>query len=171
MNPFVAALVVIGTVVLMELGAYALHRWVMHGWGWGWHKSHHEDHDHVFEKNDLYALVFAGISIGLFALGTWVPLLTWIALGVTIYGALYFVFHDGLVHQRWLFKKPPRKGYLKRLYQAHRLHHAVDGKEGAVSFGFLYAPPVDVLKKDLSERRSALRDDTGDAQPPSRNLH
>ncbi|WP_250157116.1 hypothetical protein [Tianweitania aestuarii] len=59
------------------------------------------------------------------------------------------------MHQRWLFKKPPRYGYLKRLYQAHRLHHAVDEKEGAVSFDFLYAPPVAELSKQLGQRRKA----------------
>jgi len=155
MNFFVGAFITIATVALMEYGAYALHRYVMHGWGWGWHKSHHEEHEGVFEKNDLYALVFALISIALFALGTWYPYLTPVAIGVTIYGALYFIFHDGLVHQRWFFKKPPRSGYLKRLYQAHRLHHAVNEKEGAVSFGFLYSPPVTELSKELGQRRKA----------------
>ncbi|WP_312795902.1 sterol desaturase family protein [Tianweitania sp.] len=160
MNIVFGLLISLAVVVLMEFGAYALHRWVMHGWGWGWHKSHHEEHDEhhgPFEKNDLYALVFAVAAVALFALGTWVPLLTWIAIGVTAYGVLYFVFHDGLVHQRWLFKKPPRSGYLKRLYQAHRLHHAVDEKDGAVSFGFLYAPPVAELSKTLGERRKAAK--------------
>jgi beta-carotene 3-hydroxylase len=68
---------------------------------------------------------------------------------MTAYGALYFVAHDGLVHQRWPFKYVPRRGYFKRLYQAHRMHHAVAGKDGAVSFGFLYAPPVTALKRRL----------------------
>jgi beta-carotene 3-hydroxylase len=66
---------------------------------------------------------------------------------------LYFVAHDGLVHQRWPFRYIPRKGYLKRLYQAHRLHHAVDGKDGCVSFGFIYAPPVDELVKELDKSK------------------
>ena len=49
----------------------------------------------------------------------------------------------------------PRKSYLKRLYQAHRLHHAVDGKDGCVSFGFIYAPPVTKLVKELDRNRKA----------------
>jgi beta-carotene 3-hydroxylase len=68
---------------------------------------------------------------------------------MTAYGFLYFVAHDGLVHRRWPFHYVPRRGYLKRLYQAHRMHHAVRGREGAVSFGFLYAPPVATLKRRL----------------------
>ncbi len=42
--------------------------------------------------------------------------------------------------------------YLKRLIQAHRLHHAVRSREGAVSFGFLYAPPVKKLKEQLRQQ-------------------
>lgn len=151
----VPILITLGTFLLMEFGAYAAHRWIMHGFGWDWHKSHHEEHDDTFEKNDLYAVCFAVISIALFALGsTYVPVLWWVALGILFYGIFYFIFHDGLVHHRWLFKNPPRNGYLKRLYQAHRLHHATDGKDGAVSFGFLYAPPIQKLKQQLRENRN-----------------
>ena len=47
----------------MEAVAWAAHKYIMHGWGWGWHKSHHEEHDGPFEKNDLYAIVFAIVPI------------------------------------------------------------------------------------------------------------
>ena len=37
---------------------------------------------------------------------------------------------------------------MKRIVQAHRLHHVVETKAGTVSFGFIYAPPVrDLLAK------------------------
>lgn len=144
--------VVVATVAAMEAVAWAAHRYVMHGFGWGWHRSHHEPHAGGFELNDLYALLFAGLAIALFAFGaSSSPLLTDVAIGVTIYGLLYFVVHDGLVHQRWPFRHKPRNPYLKRLVQAHRLHHAVTGREGAVSFGFLYAPPVQDLRRRLRE--------------------
>lgn len=150
------AAIVIATVAFMEFVAYAAHRWIMHGFGWGWHRSHHEPHEGAFELNDLYAACFALFAIALFAIGSaWWPWLFWIALGITIYGALYFVVHDGLVHQRWPFRHRPRHPYLKRLVQAHRLHHAVEGKEGCVSFGFLYAPPVKDLRASLKARRAA----------------
>ncbi|MDU1026007.1 MAG: beta-carotene hydroxylase, partial [Leclercia adecarboxylata] len=61
---------------------------------------------------------------------------------------------DGLVHQRWPFRYIPRRGYLKRLYLAHRLHHAVRGKEDCVSFGFLYAPPIEKLQATLRQRKA-----------------
>jgi len=115
-----------------------------------WHKSHHEPRTGWFEKNDLYAVVFAGFAIVLIALGTaGAHPLEWIGAGMTAYGFLYFVAHDGLVHKRWPFKYVPRNGYLKRLYQAHLMHHAVSGKERCVSFGFLYAPSVTRLRAQL----------------------
>jgi beta-carotene 3-hydroxylase len=61
------------------------------------------------------------------------------------------VFHDGMVHRR--FKVPAGKSrYWKQLIQAHRIHHAVHTKEGAVSFGFLLARPVRELRAKLRAR-------------------
>lgn len=149
----VNTLIVLATVAGMEAFAWYAHKYIMHGWGWEWHRSHHEPRRGWFEKNDLYAVVFAGIAILLIALGTagGYPL-QWIGAGMTLYGALYFLAHDGLVHQRWPFRYVPRKGYLKRLYQAHRMHHAVTGREGCVSFGFLVAPSISTLKRQLREK-------------------
>lgn len=154
----ISIVVVIATVVGMEIFAWAMHRWVMHGWGWGWHRSHHEPAGQYFEKNDLYAVVFAAFAIFLIALGTsgfW-PL-QWVGAGMTLYGALYFVVHDGLVHKRWPLNWIPRKGYLKRLYQAHRMHHAVHGREGCVSFGFLWAASPEQLKHQLQGSQARLK--------------
>ncbi|HEV7255424.1 MAG TPA: beta-carotene hydroxylase [Mesorhizobium sp.] len=137
------------TVALMEVFAWWAHKHVMHGFGWGWHRSHHEPHDDLLEKNDLYALVFAGAALLLFVAGSGYPLVKAVAWGVTIYGFLYFVVHDGLVHHRWPFRYVPHRGYAKRLVQAHRLHHAVRGKDHGVSFGFLYAPPIEKLQAEL----------------------
>lgn len=162
-------LVFLATVAGMEAFAWWAHKYVMHGWGWGWHKSHHEPRTGWFEKNDLYAVVFAGVAIVLIALGNagYSPL-EWIGAGMTAYGMLYFLAHDGLVHRRWPFHYVPRSGYLKRLYQAHLMHHAVQGREGCVSFGFLIAPPIPTLRRQLRELhhgRLARSDEaTGDGE-------
>lgn len=144
-------LVIVLTVVAMEGIAAATHRYIMHGAiGWGWHRSHHEDEGGVLEANDLYAVVFtvlSGLLIALGMAGVW-PLRQ-VGIGLMVYGILYFCVHDGLVHQRWPFRYVPRRGYLKRLVQAHKMHHAVEGRDGCVSFGFLYAPPVRALKERL----------------------
>jgi beta-carotene 3-hydroxylase len=143
------------TVVAMEGLAFLVHKHVMHGWGWGWHRSHHAPRRGLFEKNDLYALVFAGLSLSCFTLlsDLWAPA-WWIGIGTVLYGLLYTILHDGLVHGRLPFVRAPKRGYLKRLVQAHRLHHAVRQRSGAVSFGFLYAPPVQRLRNELRERRA-----------------
>jgi beta-carotene 3-hydroxylase len=162
-------MLVLGAVAFMEWFAAWSHEHIMHGWGWGWHKSHHEPHDAALEKNDLYAVVFAVFSIALYFAGNWVWPLWWIALGITIYGVLYFFMHDGLVHQRWPFKYVPRKGYLKRVYQAHRMHHAVKGRDGCVSFGFVYAESAVVLRKKLQDnsRRFPTSAEKDQNQSPS----
>ncbi len=159
-----SGLIVIGTIAGMEAIATLSHKYIMHGWGWGWHKSHHEeDRHHGFEKNDLYALYFAVVAILLFAAGSFLWPIWWVAVGVTCYGALYFIMHDGLVHKRWPFTYIPRRGYLKRVYQAHRLHHAVEGKEGCVSFGFIYAKPTDRLLTELKRNKPVFKPQERDA--------
>ncbi len=164
------ALIVLFTVAAMEIIAALAHKYIMHGWGWGWHLSHHEPHSSRFELNDLYAVFFALLAIVLIGLGSrGVWPLQWIGAGMTLYGVLYFMVHDGLVHQRWPFRYVPRRGYLRRLYMAHRLHHAVRGREGCVSYGFLYAPPVAKLQAILRQRhgrptrQAAARDRQDDA--------
>ena len=153
--------IIVATVAIMELVAWSSHKYVMHGFAWAWHRDHHEPQDRAFEKNDLFALVGAALSISMFALGSpqvmgrsaWEPG-TWIGLGVLIYGVIYTLIHDGLVHQRY-FRWVPRRGYARRLVQAHKLHHATSGKEGGVSFGFVIARDPAVLKRELREQRQS----------------
>jgi beta-carotene 3-hydroxylase len=161
MSIFAIILIVVASVFAMEWIAWASHKYIMHGWGWAWHRDHHEPHDNALEKNDLYGIVGAVMSISMFALGSplvmgaaaWDPA-TWIGLGILVYGIIYTLVHDGLVHQRY-FKYVPKRGYAKRLVQAHKLHHATIGKEGGVSFGFVLARDPAKLKADLRAQRAA----------------
>ncbi|HET9630280.1 MAG TPA: sterol desaturase family protein [Novosphingobium sp.] len=161
MSTGAAPLIVLATFLAMEFVAWSSHKYIMHGFGWAWHRDHHEPHDRVLEKNDRFALVGAGMSIAMFALGSplvrgasaWEPG-TWIGLGVLLYGVVYSLIHDGLVHQRY-FHWVPRKGYARRLVQAHKLHHATIGKAGGVSFGFVFARDPAVLKQELKVQREA----------------
>jgi beta-carotene 3-hydroxylase len=160
-SPLVILAVLLATVLAMEGLAWASHRYVMHGFGWAWHRDHHEPHDSLLEKNDRFALVGAAISIACFAMGSrwimgpraWEPA-TWMGLGVLIYGVIYTLVHDGLVHQRW-FRWVPRGGYARRIVQAHRLHHAAIGREGGVSFGFILARDPSALKRELAAQVGA----------------
>ena len=146
---------VVVTVLVMECLAWATHRWVMHGWGWGWHRSHHEPATGAFEKNDLYAITFAVVVVALFVVGMRSQPIWWVAFGITCYGVIYALVHDVLVHQRGGIRWVPKRGYFKRLLQAHRLHHAVETRDGTVSHGFLFARHPSVLKQQLRARRDA----------------
>jgi beta-carotene 3-hydroxylase len=152
------SLLFIGTVAFMEGVAYAAHRWVMHGPGWFLHKSHHRPREGRFEANDLYGVIFAVPSIALmvaglhFSVGDWA---VWVGCGIACYGLIYAVFHDVIVHRRMRHRYVPRSRYMKRIMQAHRLHHAVETKAGAVSFGFLVAPRPETLKAELARRQRA----------------
>jgi beta-carotene 3-hydroxylase len=44
---------------------------------------------------------------------------------------------------------------MKRIIQAHRLHHVVETREGTVSYGFLWAPKPEDLKAELARRGRA----------------
>lgn len=155
--PIGLALFVI-TVIGMEAFAYAAHRWIMHGPGWFLHRSHHRPRTGNWEWNDLYAVIFALPSITLILGGVqlgWWPGCTWIGAGIAAYGAIYFGFHDVIVHRRLPTRYLPKSAYMKRIVQAHRLHHAVETKEGTVSFGFLVAPRPEALKAELKRRGNA----------------
>lgn len=140
----------------MEGFAWFMHKFVMHGFMWVWHKSHHEPRLGAFELNDLFAVVFAAPAIVAIYLGThgYPPLLP-IGLGITAYGAMYFMFHDGLAHRRYPVPLNGKSQFWKPLIQAHRMHHVVNTREGAVSFGFLVAPPVRKLKAQLAANQNA----------------
>jgi len=78
---------------------------------------------------------------------------TAVGAGIAAYGAIYLGFHDIIVHRRVGHRYVPRGRYMKRIVQAHRLHHAVEAKHGTVSFGFLVAPPPDELKRALAHNK------------------
>jgi beta-carotene 3-hydroxylase len=146
------------TLIGMEAFAYAAHRWMMHGFGWFLHASHHAPRTGNWELNDFYAAIFAVPSFllifGGLQLGWW-PGCVWIGAGIAAYGAIYFGFHDVIVHRRLPTRYLPKSRYMKRIVQAHRLHHVVETREGNVSFGFLIAPRPEDLKAELKRRQRA----------------
>jgi len=173
MSPIAGFLLFVATVAFMEGFAYVMHRWVMHGRiGWLLHASHHRPRDGMFELNDLYGVIFALPSIVLLyggVQGDWGAWAAWVGAGIAAYGAIYFGFHDVIVHRRVEHRLVPRSAYFKRIVQAHRLHHAVESREGTVSFGFIYAPPVELLKARLGSgaagRIRAPRSRAGEIRP------
>ena len=157
--------IVVATILAMEVFAYVMHRWVMHGPGWFLHESHHRVRTGMFELNDLYGVIFAIPSITLIWGGVqsdWGTWAVWVGAGIAGYGAIYFGFHDVIVHKRVGTRYIPKSAYMKRIIQAHRLHHVVETKAGTVSFGFIWAPRPEALKVELSRRGNAgIREPVG----------
>ena len=98
MSIFDKIMITLASVAGMEFIAWSAHKFLMHGPLWSWHADHHKK-DHTsgswWEKNDRFFLVFAtpGIAClfaGTFTAYTW---LFYIGLGITIYGAIYFLIH------------------------------------------------------------------------------
>ncbi len=158
MSVWLGLVLFVSTIVAMEGFAYAAHRWLMHGPGWFLHESHHRPRTGKWELNDLYFVIFAGPSIALMLGGLqwgWGEWATWAGAGIAGYGAIYAIFHDVIVHKRLNHRYLPKSDYMKRIMQAHRLHHAVETKGGTVSFGFLVAPKPEALKAELARRGRA----------------
>ena len=146
--------ITLGTVAAMEFVAWAAHKYLMHGWLWSWHEDHHRPHheeDGFFEKNDLFFLVFAVPSALCYILGTSVPAYFWvtfIGVGISIYGVIYFLIHDVYIHRRFKWFSHLDSKYSRAILRAHGHHHAVQEKHGAQSFGLLV-----VARKYFGKRR------------------
>ena len=131
------------TVMIMEGVTWFTHKFVMHGFMWYFHEDHHQPgYPHLFEKNDAFFIIFAGPSIALFYFGTFPNLnfLFFIGLGILIYGILYFLVHDVIIHQRFKWFTNIKNPYLKALRRAHKVHHKHLDKEDGECFGMLYVP-------------------------------
>ena len=95
------SLIILASFLLMEPATALIHRYVMHIVGWAWHKSHHERIGKPFELNDLFPIIFSFVAIALFLLGRSNSVFTAIGIGVTLYGLVYFVVHELIIHSRF----------------------------------------------------------------------
>jgi len=135
--------ITIATFLTMEVITWCTHKFVMHGFLWYLHKDHHQPkYQNVFEKNDVFFLIFAIPSIALFYFGTFPKLnyLFFIALGVLFYGITYFLIHDVLIHQRFKWFKKTKSKFLTGLRKAHKVHHKHLNKGDGECFGMLNVP-------------------------------
>lgn len=136
-------LLCVSAIFGMEFVAWFAHKFIMHGFLWNWHRDHHKkDHNsgNWFEKNDLFFLVFATPGILCLILGIYTPLylLLPIGIGITIYGAIYFLIHDVYIHRRFKWFKHLDGKYSRAVLRAHGAHHAKITKEDGESFGLLW---------------------------------
>lgn len=159
MTYIINALIILAAFIAMEVIAWALHKYVMHGFLWNIHEDHHIRKNKLFEKNDFFAIVF-GIPSWLFIMfgimgGCDYRL--YIGIGITLYGIAYVLIHDGLIHNRIKVFSHTKNRYLLGLRKGHLAHHIHDTdpnykKENDVCYGMLWVP-LKYFKKD----REALK--------------
>ncbi|NHA05203.1 fatty acid hydroxylase [Mucilaginibacter sp. HC2] len=127
------------TIASMELLSWAMHKYLFHGPLWFIHKTHHQERRGWFELNDLFSIGFAAFALWLM----WIGHLNldyhfWIGTGISIYGIIYFIFHDWFIHNRFkAFKSNNR--YLIGIRRAHKMHHKSIQKSPSEEFGLLVA--------------------------------
>lgn len=137
------ALITLATFLTMEGVTWCTHKFVMHGFLWLLHEDHHQPrYQGIFEKNDLFFVIFAIPSIMLFYFGVQGGLnyLFFIGLGILCYGIAYFLVHDVLIHRRFKWFDKTNNNYLRGLRKAHKIHHKHLGKEDGECFGMLFVP-------------------------------
>tara|TARA_B100001059_G_C17495117_1_gene408303 strand:+ start:100 stop:561 length:462 start_codon:yes stop_codon:yes gene_type:complete len=136
-------LITIATFMVMEGITWCTHKFLMHGFLWYLHEDHHQPkYKHIFEKNDLFFVIFAlpsSLSI-YFGFEQQVYYLTAIGFGIFLYGVAYFLIHDVLIHQRFSWFKRTKNRYLVGLRRAHKIHHKNFGKQDGECFGMLFVP-------------------------------
>lgn len=132
----------IGAFVSMEFVAWFSHKYIMHGFLWHVHLDHHQPTGHKIQKNDWFFLIFAipawqFIMLG-FIFGS--VLSIGIGFGISLYGMVYFLIHEVLIHRRFNWLDNLQFRYFNILKRAHRAHHEKTGKEDGKCFGLLIVP-------------------------------
>lgn len=128
---------------IMEFMAWFTHKYIMHGILWSLHKDHHKkDHDSWFERNDVFFIFYAIVSITFVLLWKYADF--WpglpIGLGIFSYGLSYFIVHDIFIHQRFKIFRNANNWYAKGIRRAHKIHHKHLGKNDGECYGMLFVP-------------------------------
>ena len=153
----------------MEPWARILHGQVWHQSLWRVHRSHHSHRKGRFETNDALSATHAPIAALLIMIGCnmhgWpAAAAIGVGAGMTVFGIAYVVVHDGLVHGRLPVAFLARVAWLRRVRDAHRVHHA----RGAEPYGFFLGPHELTRAPHGRDARPSAprRSDRGHEAPP-----
>ena len=135
-------LTVVSTFLFMEFVAWAVHKYIMHGFLWSLHKDHHVvNQNNIFQKNDYFFLIFAIPSILLIFMGYEdLTIGLFIGTGIALYGLAYFLIHEVIIHRRLPPPAKTKSKYIKAIRKAHKVHHKNRGKYNGRNFGMLIIP-------------------------------
>ena len=139
MGFIINSVIIITTIAAMEAFSWLIHKYLFHGPLWFIHRSHHRPHTAWFEFNDIFSVLFAMISMYLM----WEGRLTqnvsfWVGVGISVYGIIYFIFHDWFIHHRFKSFRTSNR-YLLGIRRAHKIHHKSMEKDYSEEFGLLLA--------------------------------
>lgn len=138
----IIALFIIIAFFFMEFMAWFTHKYIMHGLLWKLHEDHHQPTGKVFQKNDLFFLIFAipswlNIMFGFINKN---DIMIGIGFGIAVYGLVYFLVHDILIHRRKKWFDNINNRYFRAVRKAHKVHHKNRFKEEGSCFGMLIFP-------------------------------
>lgn len=145
MNNVYIILIIIAAFIAMEGVAWLAHKYLMHGFLWFLHEDHHvpkKRREGFFEKNDWFFVIFAFPSMILYITGSLLgsPFLFAMAIGITLYGVAYFIFHEVVFHRRLKWFRKWRTAYIRGVKLAHSMHHRHLNQEEGECFGLLLFP-------------------------------
>ena len=142
MQTLINILWIITAFWFMEFVAWFAHKYVMHTFGWSLHKDHHQPTGNFFQRNDMFAVIFAIPSWLNMQLGVMAgfDFRFYIGLGILFYGIAYTVVHEVIIHNRWGNRDKIKHWYLQGLARAHFAHHKHKEKEDGECFGMLIVP-------------------------------
>jgi beta-carotene 3-hydroxylase len=145
MEWYFIVLIVLASFFFMEFMAWFSHKYVMHGFLWVLHQDHHVPTGKSWQKNDIFALMYAAPSIILCVLGSLdgIDYRFWIGIGIALYGIAYFLLHDTLVHERTRILTNIDNNYFRAIVSAHNDHHI-----GKKNYGFVLMFPWKYFKRE-----------------------
>jgi beta-carotene 3-hydroxylase len=137
----VGTAVALAVAAAMEPWARFLHGQVWHRTLWWVHRSHHGRRSGRFELNDALSAAHAPVATALVMIGCnmhgyHAAITIGVGAGMTLFGMAYVVVHDGFVHGRLPVRFLARAAWLRRVRDAHAVHHA----RGAAPYGFFLGP-------------------------------
>ncbi|MCX7734320.1 MAG: sterol desaturase family protein [bacterium] len=135
---------IIFSFIFMEIVAFLSHKYIMHGFLWNWHKDHHQSVRKRFYRNDLFVLLFASPAILVMLVSQIFPQmknLIFVGIGITLYGFVYSLVHEVLIHRRFGSSPSFRNPYLRAILKAHLVHHRSRDKDADGPFGLLIVSP------------------------------
>ena len=148
MTTLINLAIIILTIIAMEALSWTIHKYLFHGPLWFIHKTHHRPHSGYFELNDIFSIGFAALALALMWAGrNNLNYYFWIGTGISIYGMIYFIFHDWFIHNRIKAFKSNNL-YLWAIKRAHKIHHKSLNKTPSSFYGLLW-----VSKKKLNLRK------------------